>query len=208
MNNIIVIGKNSKIFTNYISKIKSINCILALSHKDSFDVCRMQTVLLISTSNKSNNENQQILNRLSKVFPKRVILISSMSAKFSQNYLYKYPRIKFEQELSIMSLFPSFGIIRLGTVPLATDFIRIPDVRSDNREITQLINSIITGNNSILEYYFQICSSNMFINFYSKLLVKLGYFSILFRPFDIILRYFTNFTYGYSLISFEELSKE
>lgn len=203
MQKIIVIGKNSRIYKYYISSILEKKITHVLSNRDDFDVCEGAEVILISASSKSIEDNYNVINRLKKSKPAKVILISSLSAEIAKCHLYKYPKVKRHQEEMVMENFYRFNIIRLGTVPLATNVSRVPDVRSDLSEIEHLLLIALNNNfNCILKHHKVVQYSNKAIDFYALLLVNSGFASIIFRPIDLVIRAITGYTYGYSLITY------
>ena len=202
--NIVIIGKNSKLFKNILQDGCSFpNSVALLSNKDDFDVCRDAIVILISVSKSSDSDNIRILESIRQMNPAKLILISSMSVHVAKRHIYLYPKLKYSQEKYVVTKFRSFSIIRLGSVVYSQNNIRLPDLICERQNVIDAIEYTLNdSSNSIYESYTLQTTDFLLIQLYGRLLMLLTIFSVLLRPLDYLFSKMSRCTYGYSLLSY------
>ncbi len=212
---VIVIGKNSKVWKSISSQFQKISKfkIKTLSHNSNLTDCQNNIVVLFSVSKKSSLENKILLKNIRNCNPYLLILISSISVLASEKgFVYKYPRLKKEQEDYSKELnFRNLNILRLPSIIEKNQIIlRRPDITLTSNRLSKKLYDAIHQKSYLNKtkiiydhiFLFRNKSLNLLSLFiYRRILFIFRKNIIILRFIDIFLKFFTSLNYGYALIS-------
>ena len=212
---VIVIGKNSKVWKSISSQFQKISKfkIKTLSHNSNLTDCQNNIVILFSVSKKSSLENKILLKNIRNCNPYLLILISSISVLASEKgFVYKYPRLKKEQEDYSKELnFRNLNILRLPSIIEKNQIIlRRPDITLTSNRLSKKLYDAIHQKSYLNKtkiiydhiFLFRNKSLNLLSLFiYKRILFIFRKNIIMLRFIDIFLKFFTSLNYGYALIS-------
>ncbi len=203
-----ILGSNSRIYKSIAHELRLHFEIIEKSHKDNLDKIS-STAVLFSVDKINLNNNLTLIDNLINSKVTKLILISSVSVLTTSFYKYKYPMIKKSQEDYVKEKFKKYVILRLSTFIDNKSSNRIPYARFYNKTLVNSIiqNASITNNTTLTLVDETSDQFNIkFIYFYMFLIKKIGF--KLMRIFDLFIKFFSNYNYGYALISFIELKKK
>ena len=211
MNEISVIGKNSKLYKLLSKDIQQkYNVCCELSHSEVEKVSKIINPIVFSFDPKNEESNRRLIEKVvSKTVGKLIYISSTSSDVHDVVKQYRYPRLKWHIERFIRTL-PNYVIVRVGVVRELTDLscfygqIKL----STKDSILNAIKQSFDHNSRNVYYYawvYEFKNGPLFKKLIYRVLFSVYKTSpVLFyalRPLDFILRKLKFYNYGYTFIS-------
>jgi hypothetical protein len=193
----IIIGRNSSIVNSL-----TVSNAICISHNDPFDICNGNLVIVFAVDKKHVRGNKELFEKIIKSKPAGIVLISSVSVLVGKDKFYTYVRMKAYQEELLRKTGVNYSILRLSTPEWLSGSERKPNLLFKKKSLENYLNNLseseLKNNLTYLVDYAQ--SPTKLSDFYYKFYCVFPIWTM--RMVDVLMRFFTSSTYGYSIESY------
>lgn len=199
----IIIGRNSSIVDSL-----SVSNIICISHKDSFDICNGKLVIIFAVDKKHVKGNTELFEKIIEAKPAGIVLVSSVSVLVGRDICYKYVRMKSYQEELLRKAGFNYSILRLSTPEWLIGSERKPNLLFKKKSLEKYLNNLSASElkNDITYLVDYSLPPSKLSELYYKLYCVFPIWAM--RMVDVLMKYFTSSTYGYSIESYHKYNQK